>query len=70
MYAPAKTPATAINEINKALNNALTNSEVKERFASLGLEVAGGSPADLQKTMYDDTKRWAPIVKKSGFKAD
>lgn len=70
MYAPAKTPANAIDEINKALNKALAHPEVRERFAALGLEPAGGSPADLQKTMIDDTKRWAPIVKKSGFKAD
>ena len=31
---------------------------------------AGGSPADLQKTMAEDTRRWAPVVRKSGFKAD
>ena len=70
MYAPAKTPVAAIDEINKALNKALAHAEVKERFAALGLEPAGGSPADLQKTMVDDAKRWAPIVKKSGFRAD
>lgn len=70
MYAPAKTPAAAIDEINKALNKALAHPEVRERFASLGLEPGGGTPADLQKTMQEDTKRWGPIVKKSGFKAD
>ena len=70
MYAPAKTPAAAIDEINKALNKALANPEVRERFATLGLEPGTGSPADLQKTMQEDAKRWAPIVKKSGFRAD
>ncbi|MDP3702525.1 MAG: Bug family tripartite tricarboxylate transporter substrate binding protein [Hylemonella sp.] len=70
MYAPAKTPAAAIDEINKALNKALANPEVRERFAALGLEPAGGTPADLQRTMQEDAKRWTPIVKKSGFRAD
>lgn len=70
MYAPAKTPAPVINDINRALNKALTHPEVRERFAALGLEPGGGSAADLQKTMQDDAKRWGPIVKKSGFKAD
>jgi len=70
MYAPAKTPASAIDEINKALNKALATPEVRERFAALGLEAGGGSAADLQKTMVDDAKRWGPIVKKSGFRAD
>ena len=70
MYAPARTPAAQVDEINRALNRALANPEVRERFASLGLEVGGGSAADLQKTMADDTRRWGPVVRKSGFKAD
>ena len=70
MYAPAKTPTTAINEINKAVNKVLAMPEVREKFAALGLEAGGGSAADLQKTMIEDAKRWAPVVKKTGFKAD
>ena len=70
MYAPAKTHASSIDEINRALNKALTHPEVRERFAALGLEPGGGTPADLQKTMEQDAKLWGPIVKKSGFRAD
>lgn len=70
MYAPAKTPAIAIDDINKAVNKVLAMPEVREKFAALGLEAGGGSAADLQKTMIEDTKRWAPVVKKTGFKAD
>jgi len=70
MYAPAKTPVAQVEEINRALNKALASPEVRERFAALGLEPGGGTPADLQKTMADDTRRWGPIVRKSGFKAD
>ncbi len=70
MYAPAKTPSAQVDEINRALNKALASPEVRERFAGLGLEPGSGSPADLQKTMADDTRRWGPVVRKSGFKAD
>ena len=70
MYAPARTPQASIDEINRALNRALATQEVRERFAALGLEAGGGSPADLQKTMVEDAHRWGPIVKKSGFRAD
>jgi len=70
MYAPARTPATQVDEINRALNKALASPEVRERFAGLGLEPGSGSPADLQKTLTDDTRRWGPVVRKSGFRAD
>lgn len=70
MYAPAKTPASAVSEINKAVNKVLAMPDVREKFAALGLDAGGGTEADLQKTMNDDTKRWSPAVKKTGFKAD
>lgn len=70
MYAPAKTPADQIDVINRAVNNVLGMPDVRERFAALGLEAGGGTAADLLRTMQEDTKRWGPIVKKSGFRAD
>jgi tripartite-type tricarboxylate transporter receptor subunit TctC len=70
MYAPAKTPADQIEAINRAVNKVLALADVRERFLGLGLEVGGGTAADLQQTMQDDTKRWSPVVRKSGFRAD
>lgn len=70
MYAPARTPSDAIESINRAVNKVLGMADVRERFAALGLDAGGGSAADLQRTMQEDTNRWAPVVKKSGFRAD
>ena len=70
VYAPAKTPDAAVMQINAAINKALASLELRERFAKLGLEPTGGSPADLTAAMKRDTERWAPIVKASGFRGD
>jgi len=70
MYAPAKTPQAAIDAANRALNKALTQPEVLDRFAKLGLEAAGSSPADLTALERSSTARWAPVVKATGFRAD
>jgi tripartite-type tricarboxylate transporter receptor subunit TctC len=70
MYAPARTPAAEVEVVNRAVNKVLALPEVRERFASLGLDAGGGSPADLSRTMQEDTKRWAPVVKRTGFRAD
>ena len=70
MYAPAKTPAASIDAMNRALNKALTNPEVLERFGKLALEAGGGSAADLTKLEQTSTARWAPVVKATGFRAD
>ena len=70
VYAPAKTSAATVRQLNAAINKALEAPEVKERFAKLGLEPTGGSAADLVALMKRDTERWGPVVKASGFKGD
>ncbi len=70
VYAPAKTPEGVVRQLNAAINKALTAPELRERFTRLGLEPAGGTPADLAAVMKRDSERWAPVVKASGFRAD
>lgn len=70
MYAPAKTPPSVIEAANRALNKALAQPDVLDRFAKLGLEAGGGSPADLAALERSSAARWAPVVKATGFRAD
>jgi len=70
VYAPAKTPEPTIRQLNAAINKALAAPEVRERLGKLGLEPTGGSPAELAARMVQDTARWSPVVKASGFRAD
>jgi len=70
MYAPARTPDATIATYNRALNKALAQPDVRDRFAKLALEPGGGSPADLTRLQESSTARWAPVVKATGFRAD
>jgi tripartite-type tricarboxylate transporter receptor subunit TctC len=70
VFAPAKVPAATVAQLNAAVNKALASPEVREKFAKLGLEITGGSAADLAALIKRDSDRWAPVVKASGFKGD
>lgn len=70
VYAPAKTSAATVQQLNAAVNKALAAPEVRERFGKLGLEPTGGSVADLVAITQRDIARWAPVVKASGFRGD
>lgn len=70
LYAPAKAPEPAIAAVNRALNRALAQPDVQERFARLALEPGGGSPADLVRLQEQSAQRWGPVVKATGFRAD
>ncbi|MEP7058347.1 MAG: Bug family tripartite tricarboxylate transporter substrate binding protein [Caldimonas sp.] len=70
IYAPAKTPEATVRQLNASINRALAVPELRERFMKLGLEPTGGTPADLSARMAQDSARWAPVVKASGFRGD
>jgi putative tricarboxylic transport membrane protein len=56
-----------------ALQYALNDSAVKQRFADLGattMPAEQGTPAALQAHLKAETEKWAPLIKKAGLYAD
>jgi tripartite-type tricarboxylate transporter receptor subunit TctC len=70
VVAPAGTPASTIDTLNGAFNEALRSSEVRESFAKLGMEPMIGTPQEFATAMAHETPRWAEIVKSSGIKVE
>jgi tripartite-type tricarboxylate transporter receptor subunit TctC len=67
---PKGTPAEIVDRLNRKVNAALSDPNIKARFADLGSTVIPGSPADFGKLIADDTEKWAKVVKFAGVKAD
>lgn len=63
LLAPAGTPADAVNKLNAAINDFLKTEKAKDLFGKLGVQSAGGTPADLKKFVADEIAKWGPIVK-------
>lgn len=70
IYAPGKTPEATIRSMNLAINKALADPALREKFSAIGMEAAGGSADDLVAITKRDTERWGPVVKASGFRGD
>jgi tripartite-type tricarboxylate transporter receptor subunit TctC len=68
--APPKTPAPIIAKLNKAMNDVITASENKKRFADLDLIAVGGSPEDMRKLVQEETARWTDVIKKAGIQPE
>ena len=68
MTAPAKTPKPIIDKLNATVNKALP--ELKDRYEAIGLEIAGGTPAEFGKFLVSERERWARVVKLSGAKVE
>jgi len=62
VYGPKGMPADLALKINTALNAALREAEVKERFARLGAEPTGGTPLAFAAMVKTDAAKWKKII--------
>lgn len=60
---PAKTPDDVIAKLNAATNAWLKDSKTQEFLANLGIQPAGGTPADLKAFTQAEIDKWGPIIK-------
>ena len=73
LYGPKGTPKPVIETLTKALQVALKDATVKQRFNDLGTEPIAekrATPEALRTQLKTETDRWSPIIKKAGVYAD
>jgi hypothetical protein len=70
LFAPAKTPADVIQKINDSVKQALLDPAMHSKLAALDMEAAWNSTQDFRSLVDSEGKKWAAVVKASGFKAD
>jgi tripartite-type tricarboxylate transporter receptor subunit TctC len=70
VLAPAGTPAAVVSRLNRELNAALQQPELRERLSGLGLESGGGTPAEFQKLIETDTQRYGEAIRRMGIKVE
>ncbi|MFI5447370.1 Bug family tripartite tricarboxylate transporter substrate binding protein [Polaromonas sp. UC242_47] len=70
VVAPARTSPAIINEMNKAINEALKKPELLEKLRAIGAQPMPGSPEVFGKFIADERARWIPLAKSLGVKAD
>jgi tripartite-type tricarboxylate transporter receptor subunit TctC len=70
LYAPAGTPATAVNNWNAALVKIMSLPDVKEKITAMGYMPVGKSSQELVERQNAAIKKWEPVIKASGFTAD
>lgn len=70
VLAPAGTSPEIVDRLNKEITKVLAIPEVREKYASLSLEIIGGTPQQFADFIKADLLKWAKVVKESGAKVD
>jgi tripartite-type tricarboxylate transporter receptor subunit TctC len=62
------TPIDTVARLNAAINKTLTKPKVREAFAKLGAEPAGGTPVEFGNLIKSQVAHWKTVVVESGIK--
>jgi len=67
VLAPAGLPDALVTRLNSELARILQLNDVKERFASLGVEAKSSSPAEFSALIKTEIARYAKLIKDIGL---
>ena len=70
LVGPAGMPADAVAKVHAAAVKALATPQVKERFASLGVQPVGDTPEQFGAAIREDLARWSKVIKSAGVKVE
>jgi tripartite-type tricarboxylate transporter receptor subunit TctC len=66
---PAGTPIDIITLLNREIARVIALPDVKERFATLGLDPVGGTPDDFARDLRAEGEKWAKVIRAANIKA-
>ncbi|MCC7414339.1 MAG: tripartite tricarboxylate transporter substrate binding protein [Gammaproteobacteria bacterium] len=70
IYVRAGTPAPVIAALNRSINAVLDDPAYRKQMSMLGMELAGGTPQQLAAYVAAERKKWVPILRTLGIKAN
>ena len=70
IYGPKGLPAEIVSKVNQAVNAALAEPELKDRFARLGAETAGGTPQQFAAVVKAESAKWKKVITERKITAD
>lgn len=70
LVAPAATPQSVVDQLNKALRKALDTTAVKARFQVLGLEPIPSSGREMADYARSEREKWSKVIRAANIKLD
>jgi tripartite-type tricarboxylate transporter receptor subunit TctC len=59
---PKETPPTIVKRLNDEISAGLADSNIRRRFAELGLTILSGTTDDFKKLISEETEKWSKVI--------
>ncbi len=63
--APAKTPRSVVDRLNKEINAIVAMPDVKKRLQDLGVDARGSTPEALSKLLVSEIGKWKAVIERA-----
>jgi tripartite-type tricarboxylate transporter receptor subunit TctC len=70
LMAPAKTPQAIVTRLNSTIRESFSQPETKEALLKLGAIAAPTTPEEMRVFIQNELKKWTPIIRDAGIKAE
>lgn len=70
IFAPANTPQPVIRQLHDDIAKVLQKPSVQASLAQVGLKPAWNDTEVFQRSMVEDVRKWAEVVRKAGIKLE
>jgi tripartite-type tricarboxylate transporter receptor subunit TctC len=69
LFVPARTPEPIIARMNETLVKALRSAEVRDKFASLGVDAESSTPGELLEMVKSEMRSFGALIKAQNIRA-
>ena len=70
LFAPRGTPPAVLEQLNEAMNRILRRPETRQQLLEYGFDPGGGSRQQLGDFVQGERRKWEPVIRTAGLKAD
>jgi tripartite-type tricarboxylate transporter receptor subunit TctC len=70
LLAPAGTPREIVNRLSSETSKALQNPDIRDRFATQGVDPVSSTPEQFSAMMKSELEKWRKVIAASGTKID
>lgn len=67
---PARMPADVVRKLNAAINQSLSDNEVREKLTVMGVDSMAAGPDVLENALRRDLAKWGKLAREANIKAD